>query len=155
MSNARSPREVCSTTIGTRGLMAFALFLLLGRNPSGPGVASRDPEDRSNGPLALQLALGAGRPDLRGLLLGLFLGRPELLAGLRLLGGDGLRGLHQQVHGLPHGDVLAQDVVAPLLLGSLERAPERVLVHALRAARGDIAKRLERLLVGHLDARVL
>src|SRR5438270_2368602 len=28
MSNARSPRDVCSTTIGTRGLMVLAVFSL-------------------------------------------------------------------------------------------------------------------------------
>ena len=35
MSNARSPREVCSTTIGTRGLMVLALFRSAGGIPSG------------------------------------------------------------------------------------------------------------------------
>src|SRR5215213_8232365 len=35
MSNARSPRDVCSTTIGTRGLIVLALFRFLGSNPAG------------------------------------------------------------------------------------------------------------------------
>src|SRR5215213_860326 len=35
MSNARSPREVCSTTMGTRGLMVLAVFRFLGRIPPG------------------------------------------------------------------------------------------------------------------------
>src|SRR5215218_5791544 len=34
MSNARSPRDVCSTTIGTRGLIVLALFRFLGSNPA-------------------------------------------------------------------------------------------------------------------------
>src|SRR6185437_13100059 len=98
MSNARSPREVCSTTIGTRGLMANALFLLLGRNPSGAVAATRDAGDFSNGLRALSQALGARSPDLRGLLLRLFLGRPELVARLGLFCRDRLSRLHEQVN---------------------------------------------------------
>src|SRR3954447_14328788 len=35
MSNARSPRDVCSTTMGTRGLMRARFFSLSGAVPSG------------------------------------------------------------------------------------------------------------------------
>src|SRR2546430_2005027 len=52
MSNARSPREVCSTTIGTRGLMAAqssdrldAAFRSEGRSPIREGARQRDPFD--------------------------------------------------------------------------------------------------------------
>jgi hypothetical protein len=34
MSNARSPREVCSTTIGTSGLTVLASFRFESSNPS-------------------------------------------------------------------------------------------------------------------------
>src|SRR4051812_20660432 len=101
MSNARSPREVCSTTIGTRGLMANALFLLLGRNPSG--AVQTTPERRgnlSNGLMPLSPGLGPRSPELRGLLLGLFLRCPELLARLGLLGRNRLGGVHEQVNRL-------------------------------------------------------
>ena len=42
MSNTRSPREVCSTTIGTSGLMVLASFLVLGSNPSGAMAGAQE-----------------------------------------------------------------------------------------------------------------
>src|SRR5688500_11322373 len=41
MSNARSPREVCSTTIGTSGLTVRASFRVWRPNPSRPATAAR------------------------------------------------------------------------------------------------------------------
>src|ERR1700679_4147607 len=43
MSNARSPREVCSTTIGINGLMVLALFRLPGSIPPGKCKAAPPP----------------------------------------------------------------------------------------------------------------
>src|SRR2546423_15403084 len=74
----------------------------------------------SNGHMPLQPPLGPRSPDLRRLLLGLFLRRPELVSGLRLLHRDRLGGVDQQVHRLAHRDVLAQRLVAALLDGALE-----------------------------------
>src|ERR1700761_1277738 len=53
MSNARSPREVCSTTIGTSGLTVLASFRFGRSNPSdSPGSAAKTarPAKTSNGP---------------------------------------------------------------------------------------------------------
>src|SRR3954471_14401474 len=44
MSNARSPRDVCSTTMGTRGLIALASFRLVFSNPSGERESERSPK---------------------------------------------------------------------------------------------------------------
>src|SRR5215207_1252387 len=105
MSKARSPREVCSTTIGTSGLIGRA-----------------------------SLARRVGRPDLRGALLLLLVGRPELLARGRLLDRDRLRALHEQVHGLAHRDVLAKGFVGALRPRALHRALE-LLVAGVRPGR--------------------
>ena len=43
MSNARSPRDVCSTTIGISGLMVLALFRLPGSIPPGKCKAAPPP----------------------------------------------------------------------------------------------------------------
>ena len=114
MSNARSPREVCSTTIGTSGLTVLASFRFVGSNPPGaPSAAlalararSGESSNRS-GPLRKATGIGpwtdleggarlrsrrrpaARRRPRRPLLLG----RPELLARLGLLDGDRRRGL--------------------------------------------------------------
>src|SRR4051794_9304266 len=139
MSNARSPREVCSTTIGTRGLMALALFRGSGRNPSGEcdeSIGAGGWPEASNGfspvrrgPTGRGARLrrwtrrpsGAGRPQLSGRLRALLLRRPELLACLGLIQRDRLRVLDQHVDCLAHRDVLAQRLVAALLLRALQR----------------------------------
>src|SRR5436190_906690 len=120
MSNARSPREVCSTTMGTSGLMVLALFRLPVWIPSGR------PERPS-------LAIGLGgvpglralvfrRPELsRGGLFGLLVGRPDLLARLRLLSRDRLRARDELVDGLAVGEVGAQSLEAPGGLQLLEQ----------------------------------
>src|SRR6266567_5956377 len=64
MSNARSPREVCSTTIGMFGLIGFSLLLAAG----GPQLFRR----------------------LLRLLLLFLLGSPNRLASFRLSGRDRL-----------------------------------------------------------------
>src|ERR1700754_2663543 len=102
MSNARSPRDVCSTTIGTRGLIVLALFRFLGSNPSGESRVLWRPSGgaslaTANGCLfrsagvrrkAAQAALGARlRVPLRGGAAALF----RLLAGV-CVGGVGLGG---------------------------------------------------------------
>src|ERR1700752_1803013 len=46
MSNARSPREVCSTTIGTSGLIVLASFCVLRWNPAD---SSNHPAPRDRG----------------------------------------------------------------------------------------------------------
>src|SRR3954470_8668650 len=101
MSKARSPRDVCPTTMGTSGLMLFALFRSWIRipagGPQGVGDGSKEPTNRlfPDSALGGHLAQGGadslrtGGPD------GLFdprrvllVGRPQLLADARLVGGD-------------------------------------------------------------------
>src|SRR5579863_4652776 len=120
MSNARSPREVCSTTIGISGLMVLALFRLPGLIPPGKCKAAPPPEaslprapwrpggwvsaafgGRARGPAG---ARGASGP-----------GGPELLAGGGALRGDRDGGLDQAVERLALGDVLAQALEAARL----------------------------------------
>src|SRR5690242_14740213 len=108
MSKARSPREVCSTTIGTSGLIEPAsLATPTGAQPTEPAACP----------------LRAGRPDLPAARLVLLLvGRPQLLARRRLLHRDRLCALDEQVDRLAHGDVLAQRLVRTLGACALERA---------------------------------
>src|SRR5579884_3874312 len=87
MSNARSPREVCSTTMGIRGLT-------WGMPRSGLGPA--------------------GRPELRRRDLRLLRGRrPELLTGLGLLDGYRHRRLHQEVDRPAQPQVVAEGLERP------------------------------------------
>src|SRR4051812_38765292 len=79
MSKARSPRDVCSTTIGTNGLIAL--------------LTSRCPEFRLAG---------------RSLLLLLLLRRPQLLARLGELGVDPLHLTGDAVERLAQAQVLLQ-----------------------------------------------
>src|SRR3954466_14803713 len=85
MSNARSPREVCSTTIGIRGIGA------------------------------LLLPLAAGGPDLRLLRRLALLRRPDRLARLRELRRDRLHLGRDPVERLLHPQVLADAIGAALL----------------------------------------
>src|ERR1700704_3178304 len=122
MSNARSPREVCSTTIGISGLMVLALFRLPGSIPPGkckaappprrvyqPGYAAlvvraagREAGDgertaaclrRIAGPRRGGAAGGGERPSPAG--------RPELLAGRGTLRRDGDRRVDEAIERLP------------------------------------------------------
>src|SRR5437899_1176084 len=128
MSNARSPRDVCSTTIGTRGLMVLALFRFLAANPAERAEDWSSPHGR-----AASLATGtwpprplldavldalrrwtpascaARRPELSAALLSL-VGRPDLLARAGLSHGDRLgRGGHP-VDRLSGGHVLSESL---------------------------------------------
>src|SRR3954452_17869213 len=87
MSKARSPRDVCSTTIGTNGLIALA-----------PSCIARG---RPASALAWRPQLGLG---LLGLVL---LGRPQLLAGSGRLEADRFGELHGAVEGESQTHVLA------------------------------------------------
>src|SRR5881227_2957083 len=114
MSNARSPRDVCSTTIGTSGLMSSLCFASSPRilpneprtNSSPHGRAASlatgtwPPERLLDGVLAAlrrwtRASSAARRPELPGGLLAL-LRSPDLLARARLRHGYRLgRGGHQ------------------------------------------------------------
>src|SRR5829696_7275067 len=107
MSNARSPRDVCSTTIGTRGLIVLALFRFVGSIPAGG-------EPSASAPIRCRpsLATGPSRPGgfgsfARGCSARADAAsgarRPELLARLRLPDGDRLRLLGEQVERLARG----------------------------------------------------
>ena len=87
MSNARSPREVCSTTIGTSGLIVLALahvlaFVSLRRPDSSRRLAGRSPIGRVHS-RGVRRRSPAPAPRAARRLLGL-LRRPQLLARLRL-----------------------------------------------------------------------
>src|SRR4029077_4700303 len=98
MSNARSPREVCSTTIGTSGLIVLASFTssagflpnvaIAGMRPDSThqqsrfGLAPRGPKLTAPGSLAFFARLAR---------------RPQLLTSLRLLDGDRLGLADQEI----------------------------------------------------------
>src|SRR2546423_1607794 len=99
MSNARSPRDVCSTTIGTRGLISAG---------------------QSSGPLAA--ALGSARLTRAGcpqpalaLLRPLLLRGPQGLARRGLLERDRLRLGDHEVGRLAHPQLVAEQRVAARL----------------------------------------
>src|SRR5438270_13384442 len=111
MSNARSPRGVCSTTMGTSGLIVLASFA-----PSGgflPTLATAlGPADAS----------AVGCPELpRPLRRRLLVGRPQRLASLRLLDRDRLGLAHEELHRLARGDILAQLLEATVLPPPIEQ----------------------------------
>src|SRR4029077_278345 len=78
MSNARSPREVCSTTMGTSGLIALALVSLPATDSSTRLAGLRG---IGGGPQP------AGAPRGARVLAALLLWRPQPLPGLRLANG--------------------------------------------------------------------
>src|SRR5215218_643028 len=133
MSNARSPREVCSTTIGTSGLIALALFRVYGGNP-----------------LRHRTGRAAGGGDGPSLAMG-----PPGLG--RVWGGlDGLRRVDDQVDRLAHRDVLSQCLIASAGAGLLERSQQRLVARRLLAGLSRrLADRVQQLLVGYLDALAL
>src|SRR5215208_4375633 len=106
MSNARSPRDVCSTTIGTSGLTVLASFRLSAANPAYERLRRAHPLDRGEcsnaGPPSNPVGrLAFGRPELARCGLGVVgSGGPELLARLRLLDRDRLGGVGDAVHRL-------------------------------------------------------
>src|SRR5437899_8795624 len=104
MSNARSPREVCSTTIGTSGLMVLALVSLRRPDSSTRRLAGR--------PLIGWRPQTSWRERGRRLLGG-GLGGPQALARLRLGDRDGGGAGGDQLDRLAGGDVLAHLLQAP------------------------------------------
>ena len=95
MSNARSPREVCSTTIGTSGLMVLASFACApGFLPNVAIAGCRAALGSGREPASASRASRAARPPPSGSSLP---GRPQLLARLRLLDADRLRALDDQL----------------------------------------------------------
>src|SRR5262249_52928609 len=151
MSKARSPRDVCSTTMGTSGLMVLALFRSSIRIPAGVpkwiGDGSKEPTNRFFPDSAVRghccadatVSLRTGGPD--GLLdaLRVFLvGGPQLLADLRLLGRDRLRVLGQEVDHLTLRQVLAQVVQTARLVEAIAQ-----LLGRRALARGRRLQRVE------------
>src|SRR3954447_9198749 len=147
MSNARSPRDVCSTTIGTRGLMEAAVYRRRSAALRDSAVA-RGPEPRPLVGLLLRQTLA----DAFGVLTCCFWGRaphrltwrPDLLAGRRLLERDRLGRLDDYVGRLAHPDLVAKHLIAALGAKPLEQA----LGGVLSLAGPD---RLDQLFVGDLD----
>src|SRR5205085_670901 len=111
MSNARSPREVCSTTIGTSGLMVLASFAYTPGFLPNVAIGLSQPD-----------ASALGRPELSRPLLRPFLARcPELLPRLRLLHADRFGLVHQQLQRHLVGDVLAHPLQTPAGAQPLEQ----------------------------------
>src|SRR3954469_14943237 len=120
MSNARSPRDVCSTTIGTSGLMVLASVRRAGVGSSRPGCRAYQ---RAGGPRAglsaRSAGLGTGSPELaRGGLGGRLVGVLPGLLGRQL---DGLRLLGQELGRAAVGEVLLEGVEAIRRLQLLEQ----------------------------------
>src|SRR5829696_6814518 len=154
MSNARSPREVCSTTIGTSGLTVLASFRLPGANPAYERLRRAHPLDRgesSNGrrPANPVGRLASGRPETAGPgFRGLVRARsPELFARLRLLDRDRLGRVGDAVDRLALGELRLERVEPPARAQALEQLLGRRAVGG-----GGALERLEHLLVGGLDA---
>src|SRR3954452_21709367 len=126
MSNARSPRDVCSTTIGTNGLI---------RSPPLPSAGL------------------TGRPDrgLRDRRLGLLVipGLPQLLACGLLLCGDGRRDLAGPVERSLQPKLLARRLLRPRVEALLQRGLHVALLGQL------LAQRALELGIGDLDVLAL
>src|SRR4051794_12753998 len=136
MSNERSPREVCSITIGINGLM-LAPLLFSWVDWSFQTATS---QARS------RWLLAAGGPQFRLGRLGFLVGGPDLLAGARDLGGDALRLLGNSVERLAQPQVGAQHLLAA--------GVEHLLDGVVRIVAGDLrllADQLADLLVGDLE----
>src|SRR5215218_5740759 len=148
MSNARSPREVCSTTIGTSGLTVLASFRVRRLNP--PRRATTSLPARLGASLAIgrsrQSGSGPRRPELRRALFGLCSGSPELVAGLRLLDRDRLGGVRQEVERLALRELRLEGVEAA---GGPHPLEQLVRARALR--RRGLLERLEQLVLRRLD----
>ena len=158
MSNARSPREVCSTTIGTSGLFRIGSRSLIGRavyeglggvltstagSRASPSCSRVQPTGAAVTP-GVQIFPGS-RARPRDALVALLLGRPDRLARRRLLDRDRLRGLDHEVGRLAQPDLLAQQLVAAALAQAVEE-----LLRVVLALAGP--ERLEQVVVGDLDA---
>src|SRR4051794_4624662 len=154
MSNARSPRDVCSTTIGTSGLTVLASFRLSGANPAYERLRRAHPLDRgesSNGPgpsnPVARLASGRPEPARSGLLRLVGARSPELVARLRLLDGDRRGGLRDAVDRLALRELGLEAVEPAAGAQALEQLLGRGAVGG-----GGALERLEHFLVARLDA---
>src|SRR5918992_4012881 len=152
MSNARSPREVCSTTIGTSGLTVLASFRFGRSSPAQllgwePG---RQPSNRQT-PRNPVYRLGTRSPDLTaGAALGaLGVARsPELLARLRLLDGDRLGRGGDELPRLALGEVLLERLEPA---GRLEALQQLLRRGPARPVTGRLLDGLAHLVVARLD----
>src|SRR2546422_2379942 len=136
MSNERSPREVCSITMGINGLMSgWLLRRRLRCRPQRPGRLRRlGPSSATGGP---QFRLGGW----------LFLvGRPDGFAGSGLLGRDALDLAHNAVEGAGKAHAFALRVVRARLACLLDD-----LVRLFEA----VAEGLVDLLVRNLDPELV
>src|SRR3954470_21832309 len=153
MSNARSPRDVCSTTIGTSGLTVLASFRLACANPAYERPRRAHPLDHgesSNGepPSNPVPRLASGRPQTaRSALLGLVGARgPELVPRLGLLDGDRRGGVGDAVDRLALREVRLEALEPAAGPQALEQLLGRGAVGGSRAL-----ERLEHLVVARLD----
>ena len=148
MSNARSPRDVCSTTIGTRGLMVLAsvsvarAVFLSGCKPSSRRIgwrkrSSRDGSGRPEPPFAARRpASTAARPLVVAVLLGR---RPQLAARPAAgLDGIGVACSTSRSSAARWREVLAQVVEAA---GLLQAVAELLGRRVARARRSPAARR--------------
>src|SRR6266566_2751535 len=135
MSNARSPREVCSTTMGTSGLIVLALVSLR-RADSSTRLAGR----RAIGGGPQPAGLRHGRRLLRPLLCG----GPQPLPGLRLADRYRLRPRGDQLHRPARRLLLAQVLQAP---GRAQLIEQLRALDALALGRGRDGE--EQLLIGN------
>src|SRR3954449_11557161 len=135
MSKARSPRDVCSTTMGTRGLMVLGSSRGSGGFlPETLATALRPPDGSRRLRAALELACPNVHRRRRRRLLPAR--RPELAAHLRLPFGQRVDVLDHEFDGAALRDVVAQLVDAP---GLLELTAQllgcRALLHRRRLQR--------------------
>src|SRR4051794_18999110 len=130
MSNARSPRDVCSTTMGTRGLIGPRFFSLGAGVPAGRSEATSGyaPARR----LWTNFSTLVRRPDL------LARGRPSRV--------DGLGVLDEEVQRGTLGEIGAHVVEAAGLLEALAQLLRRGVL-----ARRRRLKRVEDVAVRRLD----
>src|SRR5215831_6753648 len=150
MSNARSPREVCSITIGINGLIAsplnFACFGWSFQRPHGQSPFGLRVTPHATSPWLLaaggpQFRLGRGR---------ILVGGPDALARARDLGGDALHLARDPVERLAQSKVAAERLVATALEDLLDR-----LVGVVAVQVGLLPDQLLDLLVGNLQAELV
>src|SRR3954453_4257142 len=160
MSKARSPRDVCSTTMGTSGLMVLALFRSsVGIPAGGPETGWRRLGRAYQPPFSGLDAGWTPRVDWRRVVTNRgsrvafrrLPARPSRAstacrAGARLLLRERARVLGEEVDGLALGQVLLELVEAP---GLLEAVAQLLGRRAL--ARGRRLQRVEQVAVAGLD----